>query len=124
MREKLEAIFPLLMEVLDNVKGIFSSEEASSRTQQQHAYTARSYETVSNGTAKSNDLKYKYDAQLQLFKALKNSTNMSSAELLQYVWLQTMRKTSSGDLFVDYKKVPLFAEVGYDGKNAALAGGK
>ena len=66
---------------------------------------ARSYETVSNGTAKSNDLKYKYDAQLQLFKALKNSTNMSSAELLQYVWLQTMRKTSSGDLFVDYKKV-------------------
>ena len=34
---------------------------------------AQSYERRSNGTAKANALKYKYDAQLSLFKALKDS---------------------------------------------------
>jgi hypothetical protein len=72
---------------------------------------AQSYERRSNGTAKANALKYKYDAQLSLFKALKDSVNMTSKELLQYAWVEATKQTNNGDLFVDYKKVPMFAEV-------------
>jgi hypothetical protein len=36
---------------------------------------------------------------------------MTSKELLQYAWVEATKQTNNGDLFVDYKKVPMFAEV-------------
>merc|ERR1712224_64197 len=83
---------------------------------------AKSYETKSNGTAKANSIKYKYEAQLELFKALRESANMTTTDLLQYTWMEAMRKSSGGELFVDYKKVPLFAEVASGGDREYVVG--
>ena len=49
-------------------------------------------------------------AQLQQFTDLTAAINMTQAELLQYVYMNVLKESKHSEMFLDYKKVPLFLE--------------
>ena len=55
------------------------------------------------------------DAKLQQFQDIKQAFggSMTQEQILQYTWLQVLKTANDVNIYIDYKKTPLFIE----GKN-------
>jgi hypothetical protein len=71
----------------------------------------KAIEILNHGSAVSKSIEYKEGARLKLYQTLSSAANMSVSEITQYEWIRSLSKTSNaGNVFLDYKKVPLQIE--------------
>ena len=71
---------------------------------------AQAYAIEQQAFAEAYQIKQMKGAQLQQFADLTAAINMSQAELLQYVYMNVLKESKQSEMFLDYKKVPLFLE--------------
>ena len=60
--------------------------------------------------AENSVLSERFAAELQMYKALRNSANFNNTEILRYMWISTHKNLRNMNFFLDYKKVPLALE--------------
>ena len=71
---------------------------------------AQAYTIEQGAIAEAYKIKQLKGAQLQQFTDLTAAINMSQAELLQYVYMNVLKDSKQSEMYLDYKKVPLFLE--------------
>ena len=60
--------------------------------------------------AENSVLSERFAAELQMYKALRDSANFNNTEILRYMWISTHKNLRNMNFFLDYKKVPLALE--------------
>ena len=71
----------------------------------------KAIEILNHGSAVARSIEYKEGARLKMYETLSSAANMTANEIAQYEWIRSLSSVSNaGNVFLDYKKVPLQVE--------------
>ena len=79
-------------------------------TVQEKLANSTAYKVEITAQAEAYEFQQAKDAQLRQLIDLKDAISMNRTQMLQFLYMNILKKSNGANFFLDYKKIPLFME--------------
>ena len=79
-------------------------------TVQEKLANSTAYKVEITAQAEAYEFQQAKDAQLRQLIDLRDAISMNRTQMLQFLYMNILKKSNGANFFLDYKKIPLFME--------------